>query len=202
MSNYSILHDINNQPISATNPLPITGSFGFSGGVTITSSIDTTIIGSTITQSVTVTNPTTQVTASVSSLPAITGTVTVDNPVTQVTASISNPVTQLTASVSNFPATQTTERKTYNTSALSSVTASTAATNILASDANRVKFMLSHTGSATAFVALGATATTSSFTVYMTNGDYFEQEGFYGNVSVIFGSASSTTYLYATSITK
>lgn len=95
--------------------------------------------------------------------------------------------------VSSYPVTS---------SAITSVTASTAATQLIARNDNREKFILSLTGSTTAYVGLGFTPTSASFTVYMQTGDVFSDSSWKGSISVIFASQSNSTVLCATDINR
>jgi hypothetical protein len=64
--------------------------------------------------------------------------------------------------------------KTYATSAVTTVAASVSSVTLLTSNVNRVSAMMFNDSTSAAYVKLGATASTSSFTVKMASNSYYE----------------------------
>lgn len=78
-----------------------------------------------------------------------------------------------------------------DTSAVTSVSGSASSVTVLASNADRLGGVFYNDSSASAYLKLGATASTSSFTIKMATGDYFEiPYGYTGRVDCIWDSAT------------
>jgi len=176
-------------PVSTADPLPIAGNVNVanlpatqpvSGAVSVDNFPATQAVSGTV---------------NVGNLPAtqpVSGTVAVSNfPATQ---PISGSV-----SVSNFPATQpvsiaaTVEVKEVR--ATTPTTTSPAVTNsntsILASNSNRLGATIYNEGAAICYMILGSTATTTSYTLQIQVGGYYEVP--FGYTGAIFGITSAGT---------
>lgn len=91
----------------------------------------------------------------------------------------------------------------FTSSSITSVTASTAATTLLSSDPNEGKFLLMHSGSSRAYVLFSSgTPSSTNWSIFMDNGDYYEERDYKGQVNIIFASQSNGTYVSATKFTK
>lgn len=91
----------------------------------------------------------------------------------------------------------------YLTSSLSTLTASVSPAVALARDDNRGGFLLTVSGSRTAYIGFGFQPTSTSYNIFLNYGDYYEDSiGFKGIVYVTFSDNDSNTMLQATSFTK
>jgi hypothetical protein len=82
-------------------------------------------------------------------------------------------------------------RQVATTPAQSSVSLTSSNTSVLASNASRIGATVRNEGAATAYIILGATASTTSYTVQLLTNDYYEVP--YGYTGAIAGITSSGT---------
>lgn len=76
-------------------------------------------------------------------------------------------------------------------SALTNVTGATGNTNILASNANRLKWTFYNSCSTNAYLKFGTTASTTSFTVLVTPQGYYEDDCWTGNIDAVWDTGVS-----------
>lgn len=182
------------QPVSglffqATQPVSIAASVAVTGPLTDTQLRNTAVPVSgnffqatqPISGSVSISNfPVTQPVSLTST--TITGSVAVTGPLTDTQIRATPLPVSGTVAVSNFPATQpvsiasaiNTNIASAASAAISSVASSASNINLLASNANRKMAAIYNDSTATLYVKLGATASTSSYTVQLISGAYYE----------------------------
>jgi hypothetical protein len=89
---------------------------------------------------------------------------------------------------------------TSTTPALSSVSVTTSNTSVIASNTSRKGLLIQNEGTATAYIVLGGTATTTSYSVQIATGGYYELPFSYtGAVSGI--TSTGTAQLRVTELT-
>jgi len=87
------------------------------------------------------------------------------------------------------------------TTTVTSIAAATTNATALAANVNRKAATFFKEGSNIAYLKFGATASTTSYTVRLSNNGYYEMpDGYSGQVDVIFSTAAAGNPLYITSI--